>query len=437
MARRYRPLRGVRVLSFEAAFSLPAATRILSELGADVVRVARPSGDFPPYTHQTDGSGINKRSLAIDLRHEEGRALARRLVAEADVIANNFRPQVMGRYGLDDAGLRAVKPAIIVLQLSGYGVPGPWQSFPAFGPSVEAAGGMNAAIGGPGDPPVRVGSGVFADQTAGRYAALAVLMALEHRRVTGEGRSIDLSMYAGIVHLLGDLVLQAAGDGQAPLRMGNRAAAVAPQGVYPCRGDDEWLTLSVENDDQWRSLRALIGNPALDRSVFDSLEGRRAGHDRIDEAIAGWTRERSKEEAATLLQQLGVPAGPVQKASDLPFDPQLAFRGAFQQVRHAEPVLGYVAHPHLTLSWSVAGRQRPPLQDARPEGSGNRPVLKDWLGLSAREVAALERSGALISPRRAQVPPGIRPREAQVDPDFAGRLGLQPPEPASGLSGDQ
>ena len=424
MAKTYRPLWGVRVLSFEAAFSLPAATRILAELGADVVRVGRPAGDFPRYTHQTDGSGINKRTVAINLQHAEGRSLARRLIAKADVVANNFRPQVMGRYGLDYAGLRAVKPDIIALQLSGYGAPGPWQSFPAFGPSVEAAGGMNASIGGPDDPPMRVGSGVFADQTAGRYAALAILMALEERRLTGEGCEIDLSMYAGIVHLLGDRVLGAAKAGHAPPKLGNRDPAIVPQGIYPCRGDDEWLAISVVTDIQWRSLSEFVGDEALLDPALASIEGRRAAHGLIDEVLTTWALRQDKHEAAVLLQRQGVPAGPVQKVSDLPFDPQLTARGAFQPVRHDEPVLGYAMHPHLTLSWQVDGFRRPPLADARPEGKDNRRVLKAWLGLSAREVSQLERSGALISPTPTPVPEGARPAGTPIDANFAERLGL-------------
>jgi crotonobetainyl-CoA:carnitine CoA-transferase CaiB-like acyl-CoA transferase len=425
MAKRYHPLRGVRVLSFEAAFSLPAATRILAELGAEVVRIARPTGDFPPYTHQTDGSGINKRSVAIDLGNEAGRELGRRFVARADVVANNFRPGVMARYGLDYDGLRTIRADIISLQLSGYGVPGPWQSFPAYRPSVEAAAGMNASIGGAADPPMRVGSGVFADQTAARYAALAVLMALVQRRLTGEGRHIDLSMYAGIVHLLGDRVLEAASLGHAPHRMGNRDVSLAPQGVYPCAGEDEWLAVTVANDAQWHSLRTLIDDPRLGGAALDLAGGRVERHDLIDTVIADWTRQQTKEEAASTLQALGIAAGPVEKASNLPFDAQLRFRGAFQPVEHEQTVLGYGAHPQLTLAWQVVGATRPRLSDAPVEGADNLRVLRRWLGVPAAEVRRLERSGALLRPQRAEVRHPSRPAGTPHDSDFARRLGLQ------------
>ena len=434
--RRYRPLRGIRVISFEAAFSLPAATRVLSELGADVVRVGRPAGDFPPFTHRTDGSALNKRSVSLNLQNEAGRALAFELAARADVVCNNFRPRFLRGIGLSYEALSARRTDIIMLQLSGYGTPGPWQDIGAFGPSVEAAGGMDTSIGAPTDPPTKVGSTVFADQTAGRYAALAIATALEWRRLTGQGRYIDLSMYEGIAHVLGDRIIGAARAGHAPARLGNRGTLCAPQGVYPCRGYDEWLALSVCSDAQWRALCRVLGGRSSQDTIPDGLisaglDRRAKEHDRIDRAIAAWSGLRTKEEAAELLQAQGVPAGPVQKVSDMPFDPQLRFRKAFQEVRHVEPVLGYKAHPHLTLAWRIAGFSRPPLEDARPDGADNRAVLRSWLGVSPRAVAGLEKSGALVPARLPSVPPGNPLPGVPVDPDFAERLGLEPAaEPA-------
>jgi crotonobetainyl-CoA:carnitine CoA-transferase CaiB-like acyl-CoA transferase len=424
--RRYRPLRGLRVLSFEAAFSLPAATRVLAELGAEIVRVGRPVGDFPAYTHRTDGSAINKGSVSIDLRNDEGRRLALRLAAKADVVCNNFRPHVMPAAGLGYEALRAARPDIIVLQLTGYGVPGPWQGFPAFGPSVEAVAGMDAAIGGPNDPPMKVGSGVNADQSAGRYTVLAVLMALQRRRETGEGRYIDLSMYEAMTHLLGDQVLGAAATGCPPAKLGNRSALCAPQGIYTCAGEDEWVALSVCSDEQWRTLCDLVGAPSLSRLREAGAAERAAMHDAIDVTLNGWTSTQNKDDLAMLLQRHGVPSAPVNKAADMPFDPQLRFRGAYQDVTHPEPVLGYAAHPHLTLAWMTVGRQRPPLEDAHPEGSDNRPLLRSWLGLTAAEVRRLEQAGALLPVRTVAVTQGIRVIGAPVDAGFAERLGLKP-----------
>jgi crotonobetainyl-CoA:carnitine CoA-transferase CaiB-like acyl-CoA transferase len=438
--RRWRPLRGVRVLSFEAAFSLPAGTRVLADLGAEVVRVGWPGGTYGTYIAVIDGIGLNKRTIGIDLRAEAGKALARRLVAQADIVCNNFRPPVLRQYGLDAEALRAIKPELIVLQFSGYGTPGPWQDFPAYGPSVEAAGGMNAQMGEASDPPMRVGSGVFADQAAGRYAALALLDALAQRRATGQGRTIDLSMYEVIVHLVGDTVLAAAHTGEAPPRRGNRDPRHAPQGIYRCAGpggpwraaqgrasqtsNDDWLALSVQTDAQWRALRTLLADETLTDPALDCAEGRLAQHGRIDAAIAAWAAGLEKGEAAARLQAVGVPAGLVQRPRDLPLDAQLLARGAFQPVQREAPLLGRREHAHLTLGWGPVGAVRPPLRPERPIGADNRRVLRRWLGLSAAEVRELERSGALLRVRPPEVTVPPNQIIGAVDPDFARRLGL-------------
>lgn len=476
----FQPLRGARVLSFETAFSLPSGTRTLAELGAEVVRVGRLDHSTSDYINYVDGNAFSKLSLALNLQHAEGQALARRLVERADVVCNNFRPRVLERFGLGEADLRALKPGLITLQLSGYSATGGWRDYPAYGPSVEAAGGMNALSGGEDDPPVRVGSGVFADQASGRYAALALIAALERRQRTGEGQSIDLSMYESIVHLLGDAIVSTAKRAASPARRGNRDALYAPQGIYPCQGADEWLAVTVKTDAQWRAFRdlltevypeereagaegaspcgvsaenastarfalptddprtalgaaddsgpcSLLQDPELDRAP-----GRRRRHDELDALIGSWTRRLEKNEAAALLQARGIPAGPVQKPGDLPFDPHLAARGAFSQVQHARPMLGATAHPHLTTPWQAAGRARHTLRDAPGDGAENARVLRRWLGLRAGEVARLERDGVLAPFRPFQLVPPTPATGAPVDPVFAARLGL--PRAADGSS---
>lgn len=392
----FRPLRGIRILSFEAAFSLPAGTRTLAELGAEVVAVGRPARVSGDYITVVDGNALSKQSLAVNLQHAEGLAIARRLAAEADAVCNNFRPRVLKKYGLDAATLRASRPDLIWLQLSGYGTPGPWEDFPAYGPSVEAAGGMNKLSGEACDPPVRVGSGVFADQASGRYAALALIAALDRRRRTGMGQEIDLSMYESIVHLLGDRIVSFAARDVLPTRRGNRDALHAPQGIYPCAGVDQWLAVTVESDAQWRALRDLLCDARLSDATLEDVEQRQRSHDAIDAALSAWTREREKNDAARLLQERGIPAGPVQTPGDLTRDPHLAARDAFATVRHDRPLAGEDAHDHLTTPWTAVGFSRHRLRDAPGDGSANVPVLRRWLGLSAREVKQLERAGALL-----------------------------------------
>ncbi len=428
----FRPLAGVRVLSFEVAVSLPAGTRILADLGAEVVRVGRPTAEQDAFiVLNYDGSMLNKQSLALDLRKGEARDVVERLTAKADVVCINYRPDVMRRFGYDYESFRKVRPDIIVLQLSGYGRPGPWELFPAFGHSVEAAGGMNALIGDPDDQPTQVGSRVLADQLSGKYAAVAILGALNHRRETGEGRHIDVSMYESIVHSQGDLVLAVSISQSAPVRRGNRTPFVAPQGIYPCLDDDQWLALTVASDDEWASLRAVLADSRLDAVSSDSLAARTQNHDAIDAVIAAWTRTKDKDAAAEALQGAGIAAGPVRQPADIPYDPQHRHRELFQFVEHDLPVLGYIAHPHLALASLAVGFERAKLTDARNVGTDNTPVLIEWGGYSPEEIAALEQCGAVMPPAgleklKPATPPkgGSGGRPGRVDPDFARRLGL-------------
>ena len=278
--RSYRPLAGVRVLSFELAYSLPAATRLLAELGAEVVKVSPPRGvGFADFTTAVDGVSLGKPNIAINLKTDEGRALARALVARADVVCSNFTAPVMPSFGLGPDELRAIKPDVIVLRLSGYGAPGPWTEFPAFAAATEAVAGLNSVQGRDDEPPVRVGSGIFADQLSGMYAALAIVAALEHRQRTGQGRYIDLAMAECVTHLLGPSVVYTERTGSLPGRPGNRDPHRAPQGTYACRGNDQWLALTVADDEQWSSLvelrRPAPAQPGVGHRCWASRRARR------------------------------------------------------------------------------------------------------------------------------------------------------------------
>jgi benzylsuccinate CoA-transferase BbsF subunit len=255
-----------------------------------------------------------------------------------------------------------------------------------------------------------------------------VLAALAHRARTGQGQMIDLSMTEAIAHHLGAQMLRvAAGEGLPP-RTGNRSVVIAPQGVYPCAGDDQWVALSVSDGARWRALCNLIGDPRLADPALEDVAERRRRHDAVDACIADWTRQRAKDEAARLLQEQGIAAGPVQRVSDLPHDPQYQARDVFQQMAHRRPILGYGWHPQLAPAWQVAGRRRPKVVASDGYGADNRRILKRWLGMSAREVTALERCGALVRPRRLAItmPSEYGASGGRYDPDFAERLGMTP-----------
>lgn len=414
----FKPLSGIRVLSFEIAFALPAGTRALHDLGAEVVRVAPPERNVDRYIGIIDGVFHGKPCISIDLTTEQGRKVAFDLAQQADVVCNNFRPSVLTKYGLGADTLRAAKAELIILQLSGYGTPGPWSDFPAFGPSTEAAGGLNRLLVNEGEVPIRIGTGVFSDQLAGRHAALAVCAALQKRKETGAGATIDLSMTACITHMLGELMTRASIDNATPTSFGNRDPRFVPQGIYRCSGEDEWISISVTTDRAWREFAALLDDPAADENA--SRETRWENHDQIDAAVETWTRTQNKDALAATLQSLGIAAAPVRTVEDSAIDPQFKARGALVDVVHSRPRLGYRAHPHPPLPWRIVGRRRKTLTDYRHTGVDNERVLSAWLGLSSDDVAALERNGAL---HRAP-PLELNPRPIH-DEEFGNKLGLK------------
>jgi|TARA_Y100000310_G_scaffold228559_1_gene230841 crotonobetainyl-CoA:carnitine CoA-transferase CaiB-like acyl-CoA transferase len=368
-----------------------------------------------------DGVLYDKASVSIDLTTARGSEIASALALEADVVCSNFRPGVLDKYGLSVARLRSIKPSLICLQLSGYGTPGPWAEFPAYGPSTEAAGGLNRLLVDEGELPPRIGSGVFTDQLAGRYAALAVVAALRRRSESGEGAVIDLSMSESVTHLLGSLMVQSAMTGQVPKAERNRDPQYVPQGVYPCSGDDQWIAISVTSDSAWQRLTEIVSRSELDEDMSCLERARR--HDDIDTVLCKWTVKQNKDELAQQLQACGIAAAPVRTVEDSVQDPQFQARGAITNVRHRKPILGYRAHPHPPIPWRLVGRRRKKLTGYRGGGQDNVTVLNHWLGYAREQVRELEREGVLGPAGSHDIaePPV---RGDRRDPGFARKLGL-------------
>jgi crotonobetainyl-CoA:carnitine CoA-transferase CaiB-like acyl-CoA transferase len=419
--RKYQPLSGIKILSFELAFSLPAGTRALHDLGADVVRVAPPERQQDRYISVIDGVFHGKACIAIDLTKEQGRDIAWQLAMQADVVCNNFRPHVMVKYGLDEKRLRRAKPELICLQLSGYGTPGPWSDFPAFGPSTEAAGGLNLLMVDENETPFRISTGVFADQLSGRYAALAITAALQKRQESGAGATIDLSMTACISHLLGTALTKASLQEHMPEFRGNRDPRFVPQGIYRTIGDDEWISISITDDDAWYRLRKLINNNRLD--PFTTRDDRWANHDTIDDVITAWSKGQNKDELTRLLQAHRIAAAPVRTVVDSALDEQFWARGALQSVRHRKAKLGYKTHPHPPLPWRIIGRRRRRLTDYRHTGQDNARVLQSWLGMQPQAIGDLEAAGVLCGEPPLAL--ADRPASEARDPQHASKLGLE------------
>jgi len=376
------PLEGVRVLSMEQAAALPFATRHLADLGAEVIRVQShkrregPIGGGDPMR--------NKRQLALDLADDAGPEIFRRLAKDCDVVAHNFTPRVVEKFGIDFESIRAINPDVVYLSITGFGTTGPWGPRPLFGPGAEAVSGHNLLIGEPDGWPGRPGTIVYADNVTGITSVFAVLAALEERDRTGKAQFLDVSLYESAVSHLGP-VLAEAQLGAEPARTGNGDARFAIHGVFDCVGTDRHLALAVTAEEL----------PAL---------GQALGLNDVTEAAV---RERlatmSAEEAEATLQQHGLATSIVRDAAEVLTDPHLWSRGYFGVLRGE----GVPDHPYAGPAWG--GGPLAALEEAHPVGTDSRAVLRDG-GFSDDEIEAAIASGVVgvAEPTRRVVLGGAR-----------------------------
>ena len=405
-----RPLEGIRVVAFVAFWSGPFAANYLAALGADVIKVEsiqRPDGmrfaggvklDDPQmyeWSGVTHGANVGLRGITLDLDRPEGVELARKLVATADVVLDNFSPRVLDRFGFDEASLRAIKPDLITARMPAFGLDGPWRDRGGFAMTVEQASGLAWRTGWPdGQPLVPRGP---CDVLGAFHTVVGILAALEHRAATGEGLLVESPLVEAALNIAAEQTLEWSAHGVLLERQGNRSFAAAPQGVYPCADDDRYVVISVATDDQWRALRSLLGDPgwAADPAL-DTLEGRIAAHDRIDEELTAWLAGQGCDAAAERLCDGGVPAAPTLQARSLNHLPQLWARGWFEPMDH--PVAGRVLYESLPMTFSAMPR---PVYRRHPPtlGEHNTEVLTE-LGLDEAAIAALE-ADKLIGTRPA------------------------------------
>jgi benzylsuccinate CoA-transferase BbsF subunit len=397
MERLGRPLSGIRVLDFSHVLAGPMCTRLLTDLGADVLRIESTKRADTPWRSASDPDlkrtfayvmiHRGKKSMTIDLKSEAGAELARRFAAVADVVVENFSADVMRRLGLDYERLAPLNPRLIFLSMSGYGHDGPRKDWTSMNSNLQAYSGMMMVTEREGNPPVAI-SNSWMDYVGGLHGCYAVMQALVQRKKDGKGRNIDLAQFEAGVSSLGPLLLAGIVDGTLPKRMGNRSSSAAPQGCYACAGQDQWCVISIENNEQWRALARLIGGPELAQDTrFRNLTGRMRHHDEIDRQIEAWTKSRTPADAERQLQAAGVPARRMRRVDDV-----LAQRE--DSVFHLQP-----GNPQPTLltrlPFSFVPRQKQPFGQTPRLGEHTEHALKSWLGLEAAEIAELREAGVL------------------------------------------
>lgn len=388
------PLAGIRVLDFTWAAAGPYATLLLALLGAEVIKVEssrRPDparrGFLADYggvnkSPNFNELNLNKRSLQVDLTQPEGLALIHRLMPLCDVVTDNFRAGVMRRLGLGPEALLERYPHLVVAASSGNGSSGPEAGTAGLASIFGALGGLGEQTGYADGPPTEVGEST--DYRSGNAFAFAILAALLYRRKSGRGQYIDLSSREAVTAFSPDAFLAHALGAAANGRLGNHHPRMAPHNVYPCRDEDEWLSIAVGNNEEWRALCEILDRPAW-AAEFPNAAARKANEALIDAAIAGWTHLRSATEAMQLLQARHIAAMPSFTNADLAHDPHILAREVFVDVPH--PEIG--RHRLMRAPWLLSETPARIHRHGPLLGQDNDYVLAELLGLGATERAGL------------------------------------------------
>ena len=402
------PLDGLRIVDLTHAWIGTYATMLLADLGADVVKVEShrrpdvwrrlPGGARPltarPGAHPLNVSNLfnsvnrNKRSVSLDLATERGRELFLRLVADADLVLENFTPRVLDNLGLPYARLREVNPDVILVSFSGYGATGPYRDYKANGATTETIAGWVSLYGYPDTGPLTMGT-MQADAITGMQMAALALVALAHRDRTGAGQRIDGGMFEAAAGYIGEELLHAQLTGEPARPWGNQHRGMAPHGVYPCAGDDTWLAIAVRDNADWRRLLTVVDLPEPARARFATAPARLACREELDALLSGWTRRQDAHAAMARLQAAGVPAGVVLHTDEVFDDPHFTARDWFKSLTH--PDLG--THRYNGFPWRL--HRTPAVAYVPPPrlGEHSEAILCGELGLSAEEFASLLEQG--------------------------------------------
>jgi len=390
-------LAGLKVLSLGVVAVGPEVAWLLAELGADVVKVEsrakldplravtiEPDAPDKAFTFNDENRG--QESVLVDLSTTDGRALARALAAKADVVVENNRGGVARAWALDYDDVRRLRPDVVYLASQGYGRGGPLGEAQGFGPMNGAFAGACLLWNHPDAPYPGASALNHPDHVASKLGLMAVLAALEHRRRTGEGQLIDMAQCETAAFLLGETYLEGPCTGRPASPRGNAVPWASPHGVYPSAGDDRWIAIAIVSDDDWTRFRLALGWP--DDPTLTTLAGRLARAD-LDARVAAWTRERTADDAAAMLQGAGVSAAPVWTSDEIRDDPHLAARRAIVTVEHG--AIGSERHAGNPIRFS-----RTPVVTAGPSpllGEHTERVLARWLGLGTAEVERLRDAG--------------------------------------------
>ncbi|MBB4375088.1 crotonobetainyl-CoA:carnitine CoA-transferase CaiB-like acyl-CoA transferase [Bradyrhizobium sp. cir1] len=339
------PLSGLTVVDFTMGWAGPLASRLLADLGAEVLKIE--AGRYPDwwrgvnwtpeyiaakqYEEAKHYCALNrgKRGISLDLTNAAGKKLALALVAKADAVIDNQAAGVMDRLGLGYGDLVTVNPNIVMTSMSAFGTGNAWSDTRAYGSTLEQGSGLVHFMGNPGTPPTMAHL-AYGDPVGGLYGCASLLTALAYKRHTGEGQYVNVSMVESMLQFTTPALLQYQADPAAPLRWGNRHPLFAPHAIYQCAGEDRWLAMAIDSTEMFASLARVIGRSEwIGDAAFDSAESRRRRHDQIDAAISAWTTKQEPHQAAAILQKAGIAAAPVLHTEEIVQNPHLIEAGFF------------------------------------------------------------------------------------------------------------
>ena len=411
------PLDGIRVIDLSMWFAGPMASRLMADMGAEVIKIeslkhmdpwrgpvkltpkAKERFPVPIDAERPYNCGAafnlqnrNKLGITLDIAKPKGKQLFKKLVKISDIVLENYSPRVMKKIELDYSVLKELNPQIIMMSMPALGRTGPDKDYVAFGHTIDCMSGMAYRTGYTGEEPMLQSGLAYGDPISGMNAALACLMALNHRRKSGNGIHIELSQVEGLISFNADAIMNYTMNNRIQEKMGNRHPSIAPHGCYKCKGEDQWVTIAIPSDVAWKKFCEVTGNTAWikDDRFSDSLN-RYKNQKELDKLINEWTMNHDHYEIMHILQKDGIPSGPVLDAKELIEDPHLNERNFFETVSHPEAG----THPYIGM---YAKLSKTPGSIRRPApclGEHNSYVYGDLLGLSDNKIDELKKEGII------------------------------------------
>ena len=395
-------LKNIRVIALTWVWAGPWMGAVLADMGAEVIKIETNTRlDHQRITRILEDPGkgsdakpeINRglfnitnrgvKGCTLNLKEPEGIEIFKKLVKISDIVITNLSPRVMPGWGLDYAALKEIKPDIILVSLPAFGSTGPDKDYVSYASTIEAAGGLSASFGYPGEEPVL--SGTYpGDPIGSMYGVFSVLAALNYRNMTGRGQHVDVAQSEGVAALIPEVTMEYVMNGRIRPRMGNRDEIMAPHGCYPCKGEDKWVAIAIATDVEWKALCKVMGNPEWTKDEkFSDKYSRWQNQDELNKLIAGWTSDFTNYEVMHKLQKTGVAAGASLNIEEAINDPHVRARGVFYEQNHPAAGKTIVYRSPWTSALTATHSPAPRL------GEHNNYVFNKLLGISEEEIGKL------------------------------------------------